>query len=217
MKLVDLKVLDFLNEVDSKSPAPGGGSVSALVSSLGVSLTRMVGHLTTSKKKFASLEAEIQLEFQDVMSALDMIKQQLILSIDEDTKAFNQIMAAYQLPKDNEENQKIRYQAIQLATEEAIIVPLKVAALSFSVLHHLPFMIQYGNPQAISDLGVAMLSLATGIEGACMNVLINLPGFDNKIAASQYKKQVDQLIDDTHRIRDEVLSLIYQSLKKDES
>lgn len=217
MKLVDLKVLDFLNEVDSKSPAPGGGSVSALVSSLGVSLSKMVGHLTTSKKKFAHLEPQIQLEFQDVMSALDLIKQQLILNIDEDTQAFNHIMNAYQLPKDTEENQKIRHQAIQQATEEAIIVPLKVATFSFSVLHHLPFMIQYGNPQAISDLGVAMLSLSAGIEGACMNVLINLPGFDNKFAASQYRKQVDQLIDETHRMRDRILSLVYQSLRKDES
>jgi len=214
MKLVDLKVSEFINEVDSKSPAPGGGSVAALSSSLGVALTRMVGHLTTSKKKFLSLEHQIQFEFHDVLSALSMIKDQLMLLVDADTDAFNQIMTAYQMPKETETEITQRQIKIQEATERAIMVPIKVASLSLAALHHLPFMIEYGNKQAISDLGVATLALATGIDGACMNVLINLPGLENQIASAQYRKQVDQLVEEAHKIRDEVLDLVYKFLKK---
>ncbi|MDR4968108.1 MAG: cyclodeaminase/cyclohydrolase family protein, partial [Acholeplasmataceae bacterium] len=89
MKLVDYKVSGFISEVDSKSPAPGGGSVAALSSTLGVALTRMVGHLTVGKKKFLALPAETQLEFKTVHDSLIMMKDQLELLIDEDTNSFN--------------------------------------------------------------------------------------------------------------------------------
>jgi len=214
MKLVELKVKAFIQEIDSTSPAPGGGSVAALSSSLGVALSRMVGHLTVGKKKFKALSSDIQFEFNDVMSALEMIKDQLILLIDQDTDAFNEIMGAYQLPKLTEEDLKKRVDAIEVATEKAIMVPLKVASLSLAALHHLPFMIKYGNKSAISDLGVSTLTLATGIDGACMNVLINLPGLNDKIASSQYRIQVDQLVNEAHMIRDEVLELVYNLLKE---
>ena len=215
MKLIDMKVATFIDEVDDKSPAPGGGSVAALCASLGVSLTRMVGHLTTSKKKFQTMDPKIQLEFSDVMDALLMIKDQLMLLIDRDTEAFTMIMEAYRMPKETKDDLNRRSQEIRNATEQAILVPIKVASLSLAALHHLPFMLQYGNRSAISDLGVATLALATGIDGACMNVLINLPGLENEIADKQYRLQVDTLSAEAHQIRDRVLDLVYQSLKKE--
>lgn len=214
MKLIDLTVKEFIAQVDSSSPAPGGGSVAALSSTLGIALTRMVGHLTVGKKKFKALSSEIQLEFADVMSALEIIKDQMVLLIDQDTEAFNEIMKAFQMPKETDHDIDMRNQAIEQATEKAIMVPLKVASLSVAALHHLPFMIKYGNKTAISDLGVSTLNLSSGIDGACMNVLINLPGLKDHIAASQFRKQVDQLILEAHQIRDEVLELVYNSLKE---
>ncbi len=214
MKLIDMKLNDFINEIDSKSPAPGGGSVSALSAALGVSLARMVGHLTVDKKKFLALPSEIQLEFKDTCDSLIMIKDQLISLIDLDTDSFNMIMGAFKMPKETESEQKIRNEKIQDGTLEAIRVPIKVASLSLSAMHQIPYILKYGNKQTISDLGVSTLMLSSGIDGACMNVLINLPGLDDKITAAQFKKQVDDLIDKAHQIRDEILNLVYKELNR---
>ena len=212
MKLIDLTVFDFINEVDSKNPAPGGGSVSALCGALGASLIRMVGHLTLDKKKFLALEPTIQLEFKSTLSELLMIKDQIVYLVDKDTDAFNMIMAAYRLPKTTEEEVKHRNETIQEATLEAIMVPLKVASLSMSALNHLDTILQNGNKSAISDLGVAILSLITGVEGACLNVLINLPGLEDQIASQQYRNQATELLKKAHLKKDELMPKIYQQL-----
>ncbi|MBU1141972.1 MAG: cyclodeaminase/cyclohydrolase family protein [Firmicutes bacterium] len=215
MKLIDLTIKQFIDEIDSKSPAPGGGSVSALASTLGVSLARMVGHLTAGKKKFLALSPEIQLEFIDIHQEIIVIKDELIDLIDRDTDAFNLIMKAYQMPKETENQIKNRKEKIQEGTLQAIVVPITVASLSISALHQMPFLIQYGNKQTISDLGVAVMSLALGVEGACMNVLINLSSLDDQIASRQYRAQVDSMTKIAHQLRDQLLKSIYQILKKD--
>lgn len=212
MKLIDLKVIDFINEVDSKNPAPGGGSVSALCGALGASLIRMVGHLTLGKKKFLALDSSIQLEFKSTLSELMMIKDQIISLVDKDTDAFNMIMDAYRMAKTTDDEIKIRTQAIQEATIEAIMVPLKVASLSMSALNHLDTILQNGNQSAISDLGVAILSLITGVEGACLNVLINLPGLEDQIAKQQYKNQAIELLKKAHLKKDELMPKVYLHL-----
>ncbi len=212
MKLINLEVNNFINEVDSKSPAPGGGSVSALISTLGVALASMVGHLSVGKKAFNALDPTIQLEFIDTHRDLDMLKNELIQLIDKDTEAFNLIMEAYQLPKETDEQKKIRQEKIQLGTTEAILVPLKIASLSLSALSHLDIILQYGNKNTISDLGVAVLSLATGIEGACLNILINLPGINDQMVVKQYQAQAYDLIEKAHQQRDEHMKLIHDKL-----
>ncbi len=214
MKLVHMQLIDFIEEIDSKSPAPGGGSVAALSAALGVSLARMVGHLTVDKKKFLALAPEIQLEFKDTCDSLIMIKNQLISAIDLDTESFNMIMQAFKLPKGTEDEIHARHIKIQEGTTEAIMVPIKVASLSLSAMHQIPYILKYGNKQTISDLGVSTLMLSSGIDGACMNVLINLPGLDDRIAASQFKNQVNDLIDKAHQIRDEILDLVYKELNR---
>ncbi len=214
MKLIDMSIKEFIDEIDSKSPAPGGGSVSALASTLGVSLARMVGHLTGGKKKFLALTPEIQLEFIDVHEALITIKDELIDLIDQDTEAFNLIIKAYQMPKVTDEEIKLRTDAIQEGTLEAILVPIKVASLSISALHQIPFLIQYGNKNTVSDLGVAVMSLAVGVEGACMNVLINLASLDDHIAVNQYLAQVENLTQTAHKLRDQLLESVYKILNK---
>ena len=212
MKLVDLTLKQFFDEVDSAKPAPGGGSVAALSGVLGLSLARMVGHLSVSKKKFLALDSHIQLEFKDVLQELSMIKGQMTLLIDQDTEAFSKIMKAYQLPKETDEEVEHRKLQIEQATLEAIMVPLKVATLSMSALNHLDIIIQYGNRQAISDLGVSILELSSAVEGACMNMLINLPSLSDEIAANQYRHQAEDLKEKAHQKRHELLDKIYQKL-----
>lgn len=215
MKLVDLSVKSFIDTVDSKSPAPGGGSVSSLMSSMGVALARMVGHMSVDKKKFLALDPAIQLEFKDVVLSLETIKDALVQSIDLDTDAFNLIMEAYKMPKESENDQLLRNKKIQEGTLEAIMVPLKVATLSLSALHQLDYILKYGNKQTVSDMGVAVLALSSGGFGALMNVMINLPGLKDEIARHQYQLQVESMMEQLAFSRDQLLENVYQSLKTD--
>lgn len=213
MKLIDLSVNAFVETVDSKSPAPGGGSVSSLMSSMGVALVRMVGHLSVDKKKFLALDPTIQLEFKDVIQSLETIKYGLMQLIDLDTDAFNLIMDAYKMPKETDEEKQLRHIKIQEGTLEAIMVPLKVATLSLSALHEFDYILTYGNKQTISDLGVAILALSSGAYGALMNVMINLPSLEDEIARHQYQLQVDNMMDQIAVSRDQLLEKVYLSLK----
>ena len=208
MKLIDLKTIDFINEIDSNKPAPGGGSVSALLSTLGVSLARMVGHLSVGKKKFLKLDQELQDEFNEHLSHLLIIKDELIEFIDKDTEAFNLIMNAYQLSKDDPK----RTQAIEDATLEAIKVPYRVAQISYKALEKLSFILAYGNKQTISDLGVSALSLSSGIEGALMNVLINIPGLSNENQKNLYQQEAKSILKETQALKHSILNLIYENL-----
>ncbi|HAX03619.1 MAG: hypothetical protein A2Y45_09130 [Tenericutes bacterium GWC2_34_14] len=211
-KLIDLSVQSFIHEVDSKSPAPGGGSVSALMSAMGVALMRMVGHLSVDKKKFLALDSKIQFEFKDVVESLEVVKEEFMHLIDQDTEAFNLIVKAYQMPKNTEEEITMRKEKIQEGTMKAIMVPLKVATLSLSALHQFDYILTYGNKQTISDLGVATLSLSSGALGAIMNVMINLPGLDDEIAKKQFLFQVEDLKHKVEEAREDLLKKVYLSL-----
>ncbi len=208
MKLIDLKTIDFIHEIDSSKPAPGGGSVSALLSALGVSLARMVGHLSVGKKKFLKLDQEIQDTFNNHLAHLLIIKDELSELIDKDTEAFNLIMQAYQLPKDDPK----RPHAIEDATLEAIKVPYRVAQISYQALEMLSYILAYGNKQTISDLGVSTLSLSSGIEGALMNVLINIPGLSDEKQVDLYRQEAKTILKDTEAIKTNILNLVYEQL-----
>lgn len=212
MKLVELKVEEFLDEVNSKSPAPGGGSVSALSSSLGISLLRMVGHLTIPKKKFLKLDEDIQEEFTEIFESLDFYLVKLKELIDKDTDAFNQIMKAFKLPKETLKEKDIRKAKIEEATIFAIEVPLEVAKLSLDVLKNTKIIIEHGNKNAISDIGVSVLTLLTGIEGAILNVKINLSGLNNKELKGDYEYVVANMMNDAEKLKRDLMEKIYSSL-----
>lgn len=108
MKLIDMKVIDFSNEVDSKSPAPGGGSVAALASNIGISLGRMMGNLSFGKKKFEALDEDIKKEFKEKFEKLGSIRDNLLELVDKDTESFNEVMKAFKLPKETDEQKSIR-------------------------------------------------------------------------------------------------------------
>ncbi len=194
MKLIELSVLDFVNEVDSKSPAPGGGSVAALAGSIGASLSRMVGHLTVGKKKFKALDAETIMNFNNALSDLEVIKNDLVILVDKDTDAFNLIMNAFRLPKETDEEKIERKKAIEEATLVAIEVPLSVAKLCRKAMNLLDVIKANGNKNCLSDLGVSMLMLHTGLVGAVMNVKINIPGLSNQTQIDEFNQEVFDLL-----------------------
>ena len=212
MKLIDLSLVGFSNEVDSKSPAPGGGSVSAMAGSMGASLTRMVGHLTTGKKKFKALDEETQNQFHEILKVFLHIKEELLLMVDKDTDAFNLIMAGYKLPKDTDEEKQLRKQKILKGTIEAIKVPFIIARLSIRALRHMDYILKYGNKNALSDVGVSTLLLYASLEGAILNVKINIPGLTDQHMIDQYSSSINEMLEEGKEIKDTILSEIHNSL-----
>ncbi len=212
MKLIDLKVEEFINTVDSKSAAPGGGSVSALSCSNGIALIRMVGHLSVGKKKFRALEDEVQEKFKTIINSLEGIKNELIDLIDKDTDAFNLIMSAFKLPKVTDQEKAFRSIKIEEGTLEAIKIPHRVAEISLKALNNIEFIIQYGNKNTLSDLGVGVLMLAAGIEGAIMNVKINITGISDNEVREYYIKEVTSILNLTNITKETILVKIHNKL-----
>ena len=212
MKLIDLNLVEFNNEIDSASPTPGGGSVSALASSIGVSLSRMVGHLTVGKKKFRALDEDVQNKFKSIEEEFLLIKTELTSLIDKDTDAFNLIMAGFKLPKETEEQKLIRKQKILEGTIEAIKVPFIVARLSLRALRNMDYILKYGNKNTISDVGVSTLMLYSGLEGAILNVKINIPGLDDPHMVTMYANSVAKMLTEGKTIKDSILNKIHNLL-----
>jgi len=212
MKLVDYKVNEFVNVVDSKNPAPGGGSVAALAGSLSSALARMVSHLTVGKKKFKALEEDTQNLVFDAMNTLETKKEKFIELIDKDTEAFNMIMAAFKLPKETDEEKKERSNKIEEATVVAIDVPYEVASNGKEILDSLEILFLYGNKNCLSDLGVSALLLHTTIIGAVMNMKINLPGISCEDLKSRYQKEIEDLTEFSNKQVLDFVNKIYNKL-----
>lgn len=212
MKLIDMSVADFTNEVDSNSPAPGGGSVSALASDIGVSLARMMAHLSFEKKKFEQLDEKTKEEFKARFDKLGEIRKELSTLVDKDTESFNEFMKAVKMPKETEEQNKLRAKAIQEATIFSIEVPYKTASLSLEALRLLDFLIKNGNQNAITDIGVGTLMLSAGMEGAILNVKVNLEQIKDKQIYDKYRDGCKEILSEGNEIKDNIISNIHKQL-----
>ena len=203
MKLIDMTVTDFASEVDSNSPAPGGGSVSALASDIGVGLARMMAHLSFGKKKFEALDDKTKEEFKVRFDKLGEIRTELSTLVDKDTESFNEFMKALKLPKETDEEKVARAKAMEEATIFSIEVPYKTAKLSLEALKLLDFLVANGNQNAITDIGVGTLMIATGMEGAILNVKVNLMGLENKEIHDKYSKGCKEILCEGQKIKDD--------------
>lgn len=212
MKLVELSVKDFLNIVDSKSPAPGGGSVSALISALGCTLGRMVAHLTFDKKKYKELPEEEQIIFKNAFEEIDDYRKVLEELVDKDTEAYNLVMAAYKLPKENDVEKEIRKITIEKNLKLAIETPLEICKISKKTLKALKIILKYGNKNAITDLGVSAILLYSGIEGGILNVKVNLAGLDDERFKMETINQLDEILVASKELKDEILNVVNNSL-----
>ena len=183
--LVKLNLREFCNETLSDSPAPGGGSVAALMGALGVSLGGMVANLSAGKRGW---EDKLSF-FSDWAVKAQQLKDELLFLVDEDTAAFNKVMAAFALPKESAEEKTARTAAIQAANKYAAEIPLRVMETAGKGYPLLAEMADAGNPASISDVGVGLLALRACIEGAAMNVRINLAGLkDEKFKSALQEK-----------------------------
>ncbi|CED93127.1 MULTISPECIES: cyclodeaminase/cyclohydrolase family protein [Romboutsia] len=212
MKLVDMTICEFSDEVDSKSPAPGGGSVSALAANIGVGLSRMMAHLSFGKQKYESLDKSIRVEFLNRFNQLSDIRQELVDLIDKDTESFNEFMKAIKLPKNTKEQINYRNNAIQDATLFSIDIPFKTAKKSLKALNIIDYILEYGNQNTITDLGVGVLMLYTGVEGAVLNVKGNLKLLENQELKEYYNKECQSILNQAILIKDSILSTIHNKL-----
>jgi len=203
-KLIGMDLVAFADETASESPAPGGGSISAYVGSLGISLATMVANLSSHKKGWDDRWEEFSKWAQKGQN----FKDQLLNLVDADTAAFNKIMAAFGLPKSTEEEKKIRTQTIQEATRYAIEVPYKVMELSFESLEVIQAMAEHGNPNSVTDAGVGALCARTAVMGAFMNVRINATGYNNKVFVNEIVTKGKALEEATIKKEAEILRIV---------
>lgn len=212
MKLVDMLVSGFIDETASSSPAPGGGSVSALLAALSSSLGQMVIRLTSGKKSFAELDEKVKTNLMQSLKELEEHQKTLVSLIDEDTNAFNDYMDALKLPKTNDEEKAKRKKAMSDALIVAMNIPLKTAQASLEILKILPLIAKYGNNNAASDVGVASLSARAALEGAILNVKINLSGIDDKTIALEKREKCDSMLLQGESLKNEILKEIYAKI-----
>ena len=168
--LREMRMTEFLEELASDSPAPGGGSVSAMVAATGAGLAEMVCSLTMGKKRYADVEDEIKALGEELRD----VRMELTDLIDRDTDAFNMVMDAVRMPKDTEERKKARADAMQEAFKKAAEIPLETAVAALRALRASNRVRQIGNRNASSDAEIAVMLCHDGIKGAALNVRVNL-------------------------------------------
>ena len=187
--LVKMDLRQFCNETLSDSPAPGGGSVAALMGALGISLGGMVANLSAGKRGW---EDKLKY-FSDWAVKAQQLKDELLFLVDEDTAAFNKVMDAFALPKDSAEEKAARSAAIQMANKYASEIPLRVMETALKSYQVLAEMAEKGNPASISDVGVGLLATRACIDGAAMNVRINLAGLKDEKLKSEIQGKVQKI------------------------
>ena len=186
--LTDLTVKGFLDTTAGKDPVPGGGSISALCGSIAAALTEMVAGLTIGKKKYAEVEEQMK----QLVERVQQIRQ-LILDIDRDSEAYNVVFAAFQMPKETDEEKAARSAQIQEATKIAANVPMEVARRVYSLLSDIEEVVSNGNQNAVTDGCVAMMSARNAIIGALFNVRINLTSIKDEQYVADMTAEADRL------------------------
>lgn len=208
MKLTEQTLSQFTDTMASSEPAPGGGSAAALEGALGAALTAMVCALTRGKKKYAEHDALAA----DTEGKANSLKARFVDIIDRDTEAFNMVADVFSMPKDTDEQKTARKEAMQSALKGCTKTPYEMMELSCEALELAKPLVGRSNNSAASDLGCAALSLAAAIQGAWLNVLINIGGIDDKEFANRYRDGGERLLARALPLADEIYQKIKDSL-----
>lgn len=206
--LMDMTLRNYCEVLGSSKPAPGGGSAAALSGVLGASLTMMVVNLSAGKKNYEDLDGSIKTRFMNEFENVKAVQKKLIEFVDEDTKAFTGFMEAMKLPKDTEEQKKVRRRKMQEASLYALQIPLRTAESCFELLENQRTIAEYGNKNAISDVGVGAIFALSGLESAILNVHINLPGIEDEAVRAEVYEKCKKLSAEGRKLHDEVLDMV---------
>ena len=203
-KLVDFTCKGFALETASESPAPGGGSISAYAGALGAALGTMVANLSGHKPGWDDKWKY----FSDWAEQGQSIVSELLYLVDEDTAAFNKIMACFGMPKDTPEEKAARSAALQEATIYATQVPLRTMKASYGAFPLIEAMAKDGNPNSVSDAGVGALCVRTAVHGAYLNVKINAAGIKDRTVADAILAEAAEIVALTDAKEKEILEVV---------
>ncbi len=210
MKLVDLRVTEFLTELARGSPSPGGGSASALAGALAAALVAMVADLTLGKGRYKKVEDE----FKGVLRDATCLKTRMMCLVDEDTQAFDALLAALRLSQGSAEAKGKREVEIQRATKRATEVPLELARRSVEVLKLAVVVVQKGNVNAISDGRVAALLGEAAFRGGVYNVRINLSSLTDETYKKAVEQELGELEEQMAILKDRVAQLVDKKIRR---
>ena len=200
--LTNQKISVFLEKTASGTPVPGGGSVSALSAALGAGLAEMVANLTIAKIGYEAVENEMK----EIAETLQNLREKLVTEVDKDSNAYKDVLAAFKLPKDTQEEKEQRAEAIQDAMKNAARVPLGVAYDALQVMDLAEKAIRNGNRNAVSDGAVGTMMARTAVLGALFNVKINLASVKDKAFVEEMMREVNKLERRVHEREAEILS-----------
>jgi len=202
--LADKNIKDFLKETASSSPVPGGGSVAALSAGLAAALTAMVANLTIGKKGYEGLEKEME----KIAKEAEEYKDRFIEYIDKDSESFNQVMDAFKLPKETEEEKEIRKEMIQRSFKAAALVPLEVAREGLKIMDIIETVVIKGNKNAVTDGAVAAMMARTATLSALYNVKINLGSIKDTEFVEKIGKEVQEIEEKIAKVEKDILEKV---------
>lgn len=198
----------FLDELASSASTPGGGGAAALLGATGAALVSMVCNLTIGKPKFAEVEAQMR----ELLAKSEGLRAELTRMMAQDVEVFDNLMAAYGMPRETDEQKAARTAAIQERTKAATLVPLAAARACAEVIALCRPAAELGNPNVISDAGVAVASAQAGLKSAALNVLINLGAIKDEAFAQQHRAELDDIMARHNQLADEVYALVKSRL-----
>ncbi len=210
MKYQDKPVRLFIEELSSSAPVPGGGGAAALAGAIGAALCSMVGNLTLGKKKYEAVQ-------EDVKVLLDKIKplQEALLSLmEEDAEAFGQLSLVYKMPKETDEQKRLRDEAMEKALKVATHTPLEICRKAFETIKLHGQMVDRGNLLAISDVGVGVLMAQAALESGMLNVKINTGMIKDRQFAQEVEREVDRLVSDGKKMTQETFHKVMEKISK---
>jgi len=206
--LASMKVNGFLSELASNSPAPGGGSVAALAGGLGAALASMVCNLTIGKEKYTDVQDEIK----ETLKKSEKLRKDLTKLIDKDTEAFNDVMKAFKMPKETEEQKKKRSAAIQVGYKTAAKVPLETAKTCEKILDVAMVVAKKGNQNSITDAAVSALMAQAGVESAILNVKINLGSIKDEKFVKKISSEINSLQKNAASKKEQIIKIVNSSI-----
>lgn len=209
----NLVLEEYINKLSSKEPTPGGGSAAALVSALSSSLTAMMLNLTVGKKRYEGYSDKLKKEIDDTLKDTLEFNEKFLAFMDEDEKSFLTLMDAFKLPKDTEQEKEIRKKEIDNGYEIALNTPLNLAREALCYYENIFTAVKYGNPNLISDAGVASILLYSAIESSILNVKINLSGIEDEFKKEDIVNECNKILESALNYKIEIMEIVESKIK----
>ena len=207
--MLEKQTTEFLEDLSSSRPVPGGGGASATVGAFASALGMMVANLTVGKKKYADVEEEIK----EAREQLEKLRDELVALTDRDAEAFEPLSKAYGLPKETQEQKEEKERILEQALYEASIVPMDIMETVLKVMHLLKVMGEKGSKIAVSDVGVGILFAQAALEGASLNVFINTNLMKNRKRAEELNQKTDAMIQEGRELKETIYAGVLAKIR----